>query len=277
MMQHLEEIFQRLNLNDQLLAMVNGQIDIPYLDRFNQPDGYWYPHPPAMVPVFLGYGASYYGLLHHFFFEREKTFVEYSLERGYMLEYARNANQFFAQMVLDMDIVADGLNDRILKFCEDIAFKEFKQVDDFADQYGDITDDYDKLVHLTNDTPLTYVQSLASYNGDYPASIKLFNARQISNCCTYEIDESWYMNNIDQLPRWFKKEIPQDELFRDYLDNDDLKSAWLTLNSSGWKLKDVAEGLNILTRKTDDPLFHLVAANWMEGFRNSADVNNHCY
>ena len=95
MMQHLRDIFKRLNLNDKLLELVNGNIDIPYLDRFYQPDGYWYPHPPALVPVFLGYGASYYGILHHFFFDREKTFVEYSLERGYMLEYARNAEQFF--------------------------------------------------------------------------------------------------------------------------------------------------------------------------------------
>ena len=273
MMQHLREIFQRLNLNDKLFEMANGQIDIPYLDRFNQPDGYWYPHPPALVPVFLGYGASYYGILHHFFFDREKTFVEYSLERGYMLEYARNAEQFFAQMVLDMDMAADGLNDKILKFCEDIAFNEFKEVDDFADEYGDVMDDYDKLVHLTHDTPLSYVKSLDAYNGDYPASIKIFNTRQISNCCTFEVAESWYLDNIDDLPIWFKKEVPQEELFRSYLDNKDLKSAWLTLNSTGWKLKDVAEGLNILTRKTEDPLFHLIAANWVEGYLSSGVIN----
>ena len=273
MMQHLREIFKRLNLNDKLLELVNGNIDIPYLDRFNQPDGYWYPHPPGLIPVFLGYGASYYGLLHHFFFDREKTFVDYSLERGYMLEYARNANQFFTQMVLDMDMVAEGLNDRILKFCEDIAFKEFKQVDEFADEYGDAKDDFEKLVHLKSDTPLSYVKSLASYNGDYPASTKLFNAGQIFNCCTFEIAESWYLNNIDDLPEWFRKEIPQAELFESYLENNDLKSAWLTLNSSGWKLKDVAEGLKTLMTKTHDPLFHLIAVNWIEGFQSSDNVN----
>lgn len=273
-MQHLQEIFKRLNLNDNLLEMVNGNIDIPYLDRFNNPEGYWYPHPPALVPVFLGHGAFYYGLLNHFFFKRDKIFVEYSLEWGYMLEYARNADQFFALMVLDMDMVAEGLDDKILKFCEDIKFKEFKQVDEFADSYGNITDDYDKLVHLTNNTPLTYVQSLDLYNGDYPSSEKLFNPTQISNCCTFEIASGEYLNKIDTLPRWFKKEIPQNELFNIYLENNDLKSAWLTLNSTGWKLKDVAEGLGILITKTDDSLFHLIATNWIEGFQNSSAVND---
>lgn len=274
-MQHLQEIFRHLNLNDNLLKMVNGDIDIPYLDRFNN-TGYSYPHPPALVPIFLGHGAFYYGLLNHFFFKREKILVEYSLEWGYMLEYARNSDQFFAQVVLDMDMVAEGLNDKILKFCEDVEFKEFKQVDEFADSYGNITKDYNKLVHLINNTPLTYVQSLELYNGDYPSSERLFNPAQISNCCTFEIANVSYLDKIHNLPRWFKKEIPQNELFNIYLENNDLKSAWLTLNSTGWKLKDVVEGLSILITKTDDPLFHLVATNWIEGFQGSSAVNDSC-
>lgn len=271
-MKCLQEIFKRLNLNDYLLEMVKGDIVIPYLDRFNNPMGDWYPHPPVLVPVFLGYGPSYYGLLNHFFFNRENVFVEYSSEQGYMLEYARNTDQFFALMVLDMDMIAEGIDDKILKFCADVNFKEFNQVDEFADSYGNIIDNYDKLVHFTNNTPLTYVRNLDLYNGDYPSSEKLFDPEQIFNCCTFEIASINYLDGIHNLPGWFKKEIPQNELFNIYIKDNDLKSAWLTLNSTGWKLKDVAAGLNTLMMKTGDPLFHLVAINWIEGFQRSKNI-----
>ncbi|MBB5623885.1 hypothetical protein HDE69_004973 [Pedobacter cryoconitis] len=268
-MKHLQEIYTALNLKNSLIELSNGNISIPYLDTYNKPDKYWYPHPPVLIPLFLGHGAFYYGVLKHFFIERDKTFVEYSLEWGYMLEFARNTDQIYSQMVLDMDMVSEGLDDKILAFCKEIGFDDSSDVDSFADDYGNIIDDYDKLINLVNDTPLTYVKNLSDYTGDYPSSEKLFNLDRIQDSCSFEIVDQSFTQNISNLPEWLKKGVSQKVLFDKYVANKDLKSAWLTLNSTGWKLTEAAKGLEVLKSLTDDNLFHLVADNWIDGFENS--------
>ena len=268
-MKHLQEIYTALNLDKKLIELANGQISIPYLDNYRQPDEYWYPHPPVLIPLFLGYGASYYGISQHFFGERKTTFVEYAIEWGYMLEFARTPNQIYSQMVLDMNMLAEGLDDQILAFCAEIDFKKFKDVDSFAYQYGNIMEDYDKLIHLQEGTPLTYIKALKNYKGDYPSSEKLFNADQLQACCSFEIANPQFLEERTDLPEWLKPLVPQRELFNTYIENKDLKSAWLTLNSTGWSLADVAEGLTVLKSMTDNPLFQLVADNWIAGWSNS--------
>lgn len=90
------EILNNLNIDENLIKLSEGEIEIPYVyDNFNSPDIFWYPHPPALVPVFLGYGPMYFGYLKHWFVKRDETFVQYSAEWGYMLEYARTSEQFF--------------------------------------------------------------------------------------------------------------------------------------------------------------------------------------
>lgn len=140
----------------------------------------------------------------HFFSERRPTIVEYSPEWGYMLEIARNANQLYAQMILDMDMLCDGLDNKITSFCEKINFNRYKEVDAFAEEYGNMPDDYDKLAYLSEDTPLTYVKTIEAYTGDYPSSEHLFNANQIHNCCSFEIvDKSFLMNK--EIRDWQKE------------------------------------------------------------------------
>ena len=131
--------------------------------------------------MFIGHGASYKGIICHFFFIREKSYVDYVLEWGYMIEFARNVDQIYAQMVLDMDMVAEGLDDKILKFCDDVEFKEANEVDIFADTYGNVLADFDKLVHLMKNNPLTYLKDLSSYTGDYPSSETIFNNNQLNH------------------------------------------------------------------------------------------------
>ena len=92
-MNKITEIVDQLNLDINLKNLILDEISIPILDDYNSVNKYWYPHPPCLIPVFLGYGASYKGILHHFFSDRKDTFVEYYLEHGYISEIARNYNQ----------------------------------------------------------------------------------------------------------------------------------------------------------------------------------------
>ena len=266
---HLNAIYDQLGLKKSLIELSNQKIEIPYLDTYNDPNQYWYPHPPVLIPLFIGHGASYKGIICHFFLFREKSYVEYVLEWGYMIEFARNVDQIYAQMVLDMDMVAEGLDDKILKFCDDVEFKEANEVDIFADKYGNILADYDKLFHLIKNTPLTYLKDLSSYTGDYPSSETIFNENQLNNACSFEIADPKFLKTISNLPKWLIEGNRQKELFDELLNKNDLKGAWSTLNSKGWQLEDVAIALEKLKFKTNDKLFHLVADNWIDGWANS--------
>ncbi|MET4083682.1 hypothetical protein ABIB40_003654 [Pedobacter sp. UYP30] len=269
-MQKLTAIYNELGVEKTLIDLSNQKIEIPYLDTYNNPDQYWYPHPPVLIPLFIGHGASYKGILCHFFSPRKRSYIEYELEWGFMLEFARNVDQIYAQMVLDMDMVAEGLDDKILKFCDDVKFKESGEVDIFADKYGNVISDYNKLIHLVENTPLTYLEDITSYTGNYPSSETVLNEKQVYNACSFEITNINFLRNIPNLPRWLITGNPQKDLFDELINNDDLKGAWLTLNSTGWLLKDVAKGLEKLKSKTDDNLFHLVADNWIIGWQNSS-------
>lgn len=260
-MTNLPAILKQLNFDEKLSELSEGRISIPYLDDFNVPDSYRYPYPPALIPLFLKEDAGYYGVLCHFFSERRPTIVEYSLEWGYMLEIARNANQLYAQMILDMDMLCDGLDNKITSFCKKINFNRYKEVDAFAEEYGNMPDDYDKLAYLSEDTPLTYVKTIEAYTGDYPSSEHLFNANQIHNCCSFEIvDKSFLINK--EIRDW-QKEGKKKDLFYTYMEQGDLKSAWFTLNSTFWNTEDATEALVVLKNKAQNPLLDLIAHDWI--------------
>jgi len=99
-----------------LKKLINREIAIPYLDDYQNLSDYWYPYPPCFIPLFLGHGASYKGVTHHFFSGRKDTFSEYFLEQGFISEIARNSKQWITLMVLNMIVLKDGLNDSIIEF-----------------------------------------------------------------------------------------------------------------------------------------------------------------
>ncbi len=66
----LKAILNKLNLDKYFQKLVLQKIEIPVLDTYNPVWEYWYPHPPCLIPLFLGYGAEYSGLVCHFFSQR---------------------------------------------------------------------------------------------------------------------------------------------------------------------------------------------------------------
>lgn len=267
-MKHTFEILEKLGVDENLIKLAKKETAIPYIaDDFNSPLDYWYQHPPALVPIFLGFGAAYYGYLKHWFVEREETYMRFVAEWGFMLEYARNSRQFFAQMILGMDMIKEGLDDKILKFAEAVDFKNPQKIDEFAEQYGDDKMNFDKLEFFSGDVPLTYLKSLDEYKGDFPSSEILFNASVIDKACSYEIAKDEYLD--ENSPEWLDKNTDKKTLFARYISENELGKAWLTLNSTGWRLADVADGLNELKTKTDDALFQMIADNWIDGWQNS--------
>jgi hypothetical protein len=278
-MELTRKISKELNLDKALQKLVFKEIAIPYHDDYNSVDSYWYPHPPCIVPLFIGYGASYKGIINHFFINRKNTFIEYNLEYGSIVEKAMNFKQFSIYLLLPMIMSNEGINDEIIEFANQIEFKEYKELDEFSIRHGDNTDFFNDLVYFKDNLPLDIVKDVSKYKGDFPTSGNNINKLQIVNSCSFEISPAAYeiIKNSKELPKWLDKETEKIKLFENYISSDQLKEAWLTLNSRGWLLTDVVKCLEILKSKTNDKLFSLVADNWIGGWKSSKSKKSDRY
>jgi len=275
-MTDINRIAEKLNINKRILKLVNREILLPnYIDDFNPLTDYWYPHPPCLVPLFLGYGASYKGMVKHFFCERESTFVDYFLEDGYISETARNADQFITRIVLRMIIIKDGLTNEIIDFCKSIDFDQYDEINQFTLDYGDDPQEFKNLVFFKTDKPFQDLKDLNDYNGDFPSSIFILNkGSYLKSAADVEIAATKGLAEIEDLPPWLIESKNKKDLFDSYLSRNQLKEAWLTLNSRNWLLRDVAERLEQLKSKTNDDLLALVADNWITGWKKSNFLDN---
>jgi len=119
--------------------------------------------------------------------------------------------------------------------------------------------------------PSKYLKHISGYNGDFPATLSAINASQLQNASIFEIADTQLLAEINNLPLWLDHKVNKEALFQNYLDQNMLKEAWLTLNAKGWKLHDAARALKEIANKTDDALFHLVANNWIQGWNRSGN------
>lgn len=269
-MEELNLIIDKISIIDaDLKKIINHEVKIPYQDDYNNLSEYWYPHPPCLIPLFLGYGASYKGVVQHFFCNRKNTFGEYFLEQGFISEIARDSKQWITLMVLKMIMVKEGLNDEIINFCKEVNYIDYEEVDEFTLDYGDDPSEFKNLIYVKDNTPSRYLKDISEYNGDFPSTLSAINSLQIQSASAFEIAVPEKLDQIPDVPLWLNNTTDKQKLFEDYLSKDMLKEAWFTLNSKGWKLNDVAAGLEELAIKTEDELFHLVTKNWLNGFRKS--------
>lgn len=275
-MMDIIKIAEGLNIDSRILKLVNREILLPkYIDDFNSVQDHWYPHPPCLVPLFLGHGASYTGVIKHFFLERESPFVEYVLEDGFISEIARNADQFITLIILKMIIIKDGLTDEIIDFCKSLDFEPYDQIDQFTLDYGDDPQEFKNLVFFKTEEPFKYIRQLNGYNGDFPSSLSILNENSyLKNAAYLEIAATEKLGEIEDLPPWLVEGNNKKNLFDFYLAGNQLKEAWLTLNSKHWLLKDVANCLAQLKKKADDDLFASVADYWIAGWKKSDFLDN---
>ncbi|MFC4212408.1 hypothetical protein ACFOWA_14510 [Pedobacter lithocola] len=270
-MADIYKIAEKLNLDNRIIKLMKKEILLPnYIDDLNPVTDYWYPHPPCLIPLFLGHGASYKGIINHFFCDRKLTFVEYFLEHGYISEIARNAEQFITLIVLRMIITKDGLTEEIIDFCKKVGLEKYEEIDQFTLDFGDEPQEFKHLVYFKDNRPFKYVKELEGYNGDFPSSIYILNRSiYLQNASQLEIAPTEQLSKIEDLSPWLKENENKKNLFDTYLSNNKLKEAWLTLNSKGWLLKDVANGLQQLKQKTNDERFSIVADYWLDGWNKS--------
>jgi hypothetical protein len=274
-MQNIDLIVKHLAIDSRIQQLMSKSVKLPaYLDDLNSLTDHWHPHPPCLIPLFLGYGASYKGVINHFFCDRKNTYAEYFLEQGYLSEIARDANQLITLIVLKMIITKDELTTEIIQFCKQLNFHHYNEVEQFAFEWGDDPQEFDKLVFFNQKRPFKYFRNFDDYNGDFPSSLCVLNNNNvIQNSSMFEIAVSEQLNSMPDLPPWLNDNTDKKSLFGVFVANNQLREAWFTLNAKGWLLKDVAEALEQLKEKTEHELFPLVADNWIDGWKNSSYVN----
>lgn len=261
-------ILKGLQLSKKLEKLIHGDISIPVLDDFKNVNKYWYPHPPCLIPLFLGYGASYKGIVHHFFSRRKNTFIEYNLENGFFSEIARNENQLFTILILRMIVIQDDISDDILSFSKSIDYAELNQIDEFSIKHGDDLSYYKDLIYYNQNTPFKYIKNIDEYNGDFPSSLSVVDMNKLPKSCSFEISKKDVLLNIET-PLWMKNDIDKKSLFENFVANNQLEEAWYTVNSTGWKLDQIAESLRVLKKKHNDEFLHLVVDNWINNWEKS--------
>jgi hypothetical protein len=270
-LKNLDAILDLLSTDERVRKLISREVRIPaYIDDFNPVDEYWYPHPPCLVPLFLGHVASYKGAVKHFFCDREISYVEYFSEQGYMNEIARNANQLITWMVLRMIITKDELTAEIVEFCDLLNYKDAEAVDEFSVEYGDEPDDYEHLPYFGENRPFKYLRKLSDYGGDFGSSIHILNTpEKLRRATIHEIVPAEKATELIDLPSWLVEDGDKKAEFTTYMEKGMFKEAWFTLNTKNWAPKDIAIALKKLVEKSGDYGLKVIAEAWIERWQNS--------
>ena len=206
-------------------------------------------------------------MLYHFFCDRKQIFVDESLEWSYFSERASNEKQFVTLMILDMLEIEEELTEEIEQFCKDIHYSEddLQKIVTYWDEYGYGKEHTSPLVYFTDRETIIPFGDIerSGYEGDFPASMNHIDTALCYNACNFEIEDINRITDLKNIPNWLREDTDKKALFYNYLSQNKLKEAWFSLNSKGWKLKDVAEALMQLRNKTNDKLFHQIADYWV--------------
>ena len=273
-MNKLVDIYKSLEVDERIIKIYQSEITPPDFEfRWKPAVDFFYPFPPFFVPLFVDNGEpGYYGIVNHFFVDRRQTFAFFSLEAGFVWEEARLVEQYFADLMISMISSEEEITEDILKFTEQIDYNPTDELWNFltSDNYnGSSLESYHNLNIFSKKIPFTYAVNEKEYDGDFPTSRVGINTNSIKNACEYEINKNIDVRKYFGECPWLDENSNKKTLFDQYFKQNDLGRAWLTLNSSGWLLDDVVEGLEKLKTKSADDLFYLVADNWIAGYKNS--------
>lgn len=254
---------------DPVMIRLAGGMTIPVIGNQYQPHkDFFYPFPPALLPIFEDNGGPVLrGLLRHWFVQRSTVYVAFHLETGTFAEVGRNAQQVIAEMMLQMNNLKEGFTPEIIAFANELGFDDLPAIDFFAEEYGDLSSEFHRMEIFAQDLPLAYAPDLSAYRGDYPASDWLLNKPQLFNACAFEVPAQ-YTREPDW-PEWLIRNADKKALFERFFAEKQPGKAWLTLNSRGWKIADAITALQQLQREEQDPLFHLISENWIKGWHDA--------
>jgi hypothetical protein len=217
-------------------------------------------YPPALMPILGGLSMPrYYGVWHHWFLDRAPSFVRMSVwaDRS-VSEVARTEEQFVAVLIAKSVAEFGGIDAEILQFAAELGVPDLTEIDRVTDLSGDNPEGFVALRAFSKSVPLDSVKDEASYDGSFPEPS---SRERLAKACSFEVDEdvSW---DVSLFPPWLKQNRDLHELFRNFLHRGDFGPAWLTLNTTGWTMRDARAAVMRLADAAQDEAFSRLAELW---------------
>jgi hypothetical protein len=256
-------LFQFLNLPDAALETTLGTLHFPNTDAEFFNFGVFLP---AMLPLWSTGGPSYVGYWKHWFSPRRLTVVQADIEENLLAhEIARDFGQLVCVAVQAALSVEGSLSPEIRDLAARTGLPE-QELDQIV-QVAEITDEENGLLVLAafiQDPPLAcFPEDGQSYFGDFPHDAMTLTPQIVRNLCTYETSTrlSQQIAALPFAPPGFM-ESDQSIVFDDLLQQSDYGGAWLSLNSTGWKVADAKASLRRLASQSREPGLDLLAEAW---------------
>jgi hypothetical protein len=264
-MTQYSDLLRTLGLPTPLISCAEGLIRPPGL--FLEAPAEWYVFPPALIPIWSdGSSPSYIGYWKHWFLDRAPVFVDMYVEANCMvIEIARTPEQLFCALAIDSMCVRDGIDEELRGFAREVGITNLAELDAVTNDTGDDPKGFSRIQTFQTSTPLASITDLAAYTGDFPTGDFSGKRAWWADCCSCELPEgclSRWPRDIE-MPDWLKSEHDKRGLFEGYLGQGDLASAWLTLNSSGWLIRDARLALASLRDAARDIRFDLLVSAWL--------------
>lgn len=265
-MKSYQDILKLLNLPTSIIRCAVGAIKSP-LVTFDAPAA-WYGFPPALIPIWSdGSGPTYLGYWKHWFVNRKPCFVKMYVDANRLaIEIARTADQFLCVASMMSICEKDGVDSDLVRFAKEVGIYNLDQINDISLKTGDDPKGFLEIDQFKQSAPLESVSNLINYEGHFPTGNFDDPRAWWADSCSFEIPQKAINNwpgNIAR-PMWlFKEKGGLIDLFRGYLYAGNLTSAWLTLNSTGWLIKDAKLAISELSFAAKNEQFSALAEAWL--------------
>jgi len=259
------DVLSMLGLPAPVARCAEGSIRPP-LPELESPAA-WYVFPPVLIPMWSdGSSPSYIGYWKHWFLDREPSFVRMYVEgHSPVEEIARTPEQLFCAVAMTAISSVDGIDEDLRAFANAVGIDNLAELDRVSGQTGDDPKGFVEIAQFATNTPLESTTSLGAYTGTFPTGEFLASRPWWNNSCSFEMPEDGLSKWPDAIsrPPWLDTGSDKGQLFEAYLRDGDLRSAWLTLNSTGWSLAGAKLALGALRDAAGDGAFSTLVAAWL--------------
>ena len=264
-----EGVLRDLLLPDELIACGSGAIRSPMV-TFTSP-AHWYGYPPALIPLWGDpgglYGPSYLGVWKHWFCDRALTFVRFHVWADPLaIEVARTPEQFLSIAAIRSIFAHDGVTQDLTEFAARVGLSDLAEIDLVCVREGDDPLAFREIECFRQETPLESVEDSSNYDGDFPINDFSLGTNWLQKACRCELSEAnqAVVDSMENVPPWLDAEQDKPTLFSELVRAGDLAGAWLTLNSTGWKIREARDAIQLLDRHAESPEFSNLANAWLD-------------
>ncbi|MEM7454979.1 MAG: hypothetical protein AAF456_11570 [Planctomycetota bacterium] len=221
------------------------------------------PYPPCMIPLWSTFGQVIIGYWRHWFAPDSGSYVIYAPESNHIREIALSVDQVKAYILFNIAGDEEELDDEFEQASQLLEYSETDRVADFREQYGF---DYEGYLneYYRDQLPLSACADHSIYNGSLPQPP--YNEETVANFCSYELAPG-EMAKVEKKPIWLDRGSVK-QGFDEAIEAGDLKSAWLSLCSSGWKASEAAESLTRIADLAGDAILDRYAEGLLTAFCN---------